>query len=45
MGDYPLSVAYFDAVLPKYPELAGLQRFIEHKVKPEMARRAAIVPA
>ena len=45
LADAPRFFAYFDAVLPKYPELAGLQRFIEHKVKPEMARRAAIVPA
>ena len=43
LADAPRFFAYFDAVLPKYPELAGLQRFIEHKVKPEMARRAAIV--
>ena len=43
LADVPRFLAYLDAVLPKYPELAGLQRFIEHKVKPEIARLAAVV--
>jgi aminoglycoside/choline kinase family phosphotransferase len=43
LADVPRFFAYLDAVLPKYPELAGLQGFIEHKVKPEIARLAAVV--
>lgn len=43
LADTPRFFAYLDAVLPRYPELSGLQRFIEHKVKPEIARLAAIV--
>jgi aminoglycoside/choline kinase family phosphotransferase len=43
LADVPRFFAYLDAVLPKYPELAGLARFIGHRVKPEMARLAAIV--
>lgn len=37
LADVPRFFAYLDAVLPKYPELAPLQRFIEAKVKPAMA--------
>jgi aminoglycoside/choline kinase family phosphotransferase len=43
LADVPRFFAYLDAVLPKYPELAGLARFIGHRVKPEIARLAAIV--
>ena len=43
LADVPRFFAYLDGVLPKHPELAGLQRFIEHKLKPEIARLAAIV--
>jgi hypothetical protein len=45
LADTPRFFAYLDVVLPRYPELSGLQRFIEHKVKPEIARLAAIVRA
>jgi aminoglycoside/choline kinase family phosphotransferase len=37
LADVPRFFAYLDAVLPKYPELAPLRRFIEAKVKPAMA--------
>ena len=37
LADVPRFFAYLDAVLPRYPELAPLQRFIEAKVKPAMA--------
>ena len=40
LADVPRYFAYLDAVLPKYPELAPLQRFIEAKVKPAMATRS-----
>ena len=43
LADVPRFFAYLDAVLPAYPELAGLSRFIEHKVKPGIARLAAVV--
>ena len=42
LADVPRFFVYLDAVLPKYPELAGLQGFIEHKVKPAIARLAAV---
>ena len=42
LADVPRFFVYLDAVLPKYPELAGLQGFIEHKVKPTIARLAAV---
>jgi len=40
LADVPRFFAYLDAVLPKYPELAPLQRFIEAKLKPAMATSA-----
>ena len=40
LADVPRFFAYLDAVLPKYPEFAPLQRFIEAKVKPAMATSA-----
>lgn len=40
LADAPRFFAYLDAVLPKYPELAPLQRFIEAKVQPAMAALA-----
>ena len=40
LADVPRFFAYLDGVLPKYPELAPLQRFIEAKVKPAMAASA-----
>ena len=42
LADVPRFFVYLDAILPKYPELAGLQGFIEHKVKPAIARLAAV---
>lgn len=42
LADVPRFFVYLDAVLPKYPELASLQGFIEHKVKPAVARLAAV---
>jgi aminoglycoside/choline kinase family phosphotransferase len=40
LADVPRFFAYLDVVLPNYPELAPLQRFIEAKVKPAMAALA-----
>ena len=40
LADVPRFFAYLDAVLPKYPELAPLQGFIEAKVKPAMAAQS-----
>ena len=37
LADAPRFFAYLDAVLPGYPELRGLQRFIAARVKPAMA--------
>ena len=37
--DAPRFFAYLDEVLPKYPQLAGLQAFIDARVKPAMAMR------
>lgn len=45
LADVPRFFGYLDAVLPKYAELAPLRRFIEHKVKPAMARRDGTVGA
>jgi len=42
LGDVPRFFAYLDGVLPRYPELAGLQRFVEHTVKPAIARLDAV---
>ena len=41
LADVPRFLAYLDAVLPKYPELAPLAELIEHRVRPaldELAR-------
>ena len=40
LADVPRFFAYLDGVLPKYPEFAPLQRFIEAKVKPAMAAQS-----
>jgi aminoglycoside/choline kinase family phosphotransferase len=40
LADVPRFFAYLDAVLPRYPELAPLQEFIERSVKPLLARSA-----
>ncbi|HET7127356.1 MAG TPA: phosphotransferase [Lysobacter sp.] len=40
LADVPRFFAYLDAVLPKYAELAPLQRFIESKVQPAMAAKS-----
>lgn len=41
LADVPRFFGYLDEALPKYPELAGLHAFIEQRVKPAMAQRAA----
>ena len=41
LADAPRFFAYLDAVLPRHPELAGLQRVLERTVKPAIARLAA----
>ncbi|MES2857619.1 MAG: phosphotransferase [Pseudomonadota bacterium] len=41
LADVPRFFAYLDGVLPNYPELAPLRRFIDDKVKPTMATRPA----
>jgi aminoglycoside/choline kinase family phosphotransferase len=38
LADVPRFFAYLDAVLPRHPELAGLQGVLERTVKPAMAR-------
>ena len=43
LADVPRFFAYLDGVLPRHPDLAGLQRFVEHRVKPAMSRLDAIV--
>lgn len=40
LADVPRFFAYLDAVLPRHPELAGLQRVLERTVKPAIARLA-----
>ena len=45
LADVPRFFAYLDAVLPRHPGLHDLQRFIAHKVKPAMARLAAVADA
>ncbi len=41
LADVPRFFGYLDEALPKYPELAGLHAFIEQRVKPAIAQRAA----
>ena len=41
IADAPRFVAYLDAVVPKYPELAPLQRVLERRVRPAFARDPA----
>ena len=36
LADVPRFIGYLDAVLPRHPQLAGLERFIETRVKPAM---------
>ena len=43
LADVPRFFAYLDEVLPRYPELHELQRFIEHKVKPAIKQLQAVV--
>ncbi len=45
LADVPRFFAYLDGVLPRYPELAPLRRFIDGKVKPAMAKRHAAAAA
>lgn len=42
LADVPRFFSYLDEVLPRHPELLGLQRFIEHKVKPAIERLQAV---
>ncbi len=37
LQDVPRFFAYLDGVLPKYPELAPLQKLIDHRIKPVVA--------
>ena len=37
LADVPRFVAYLDAVLPKYPELAPLAAIIDRHVRPALA--------
>ena len=41
IADAPRFVAYLDAVVPKYPELAPLMRVIERRVRPAFADASA----
>lgn len=45
LADVPRFFTYLGDVLPHYPELAELHRFIEHKVKPAMERLQAVAQA
>lgn len=45
LADAPRFFGYIDEVLPRYPELQGLQRFIERKVKPAIDRLQAVAQA
>ena len=45
LADVPRFFTYLDEVLPRYPELAELHRFIEHKVKPAIERLQAVAQA
>ena len=40
-----IQIGYLDEVLPHYPELSELHRFIEHKVKPAIERLQAVAQA
>ncbi len=44
LADAPRFLAYLDAVLPRYPELAPLQRLLDDLVKPAMTARADTAP-
>ena len=41
IADAPRFIAYLDAVVPRYPELAPLRELFERTIKPVMARQAA----
>lgn len=45
LADVPRFLAYLDAVLPQYPQLAGLHGFIDDKVKPALARQTELAGA
>ncbi len=38
--DAPRFIRYLDEVLPRHPELDGLQQLLQHRIKPAMAQRA-----
>ncbi len=39
-ADAPRFIQYLDEVLPRHPELAGLQQLLQERIKPAMAERA-----
>ncbi|QOY63463.1 phosphotransferase [Lysobacter sp. H21R4] len=45
LADAPRFIGYLDAVLPRYPQLAGLAGIIDRHVKPAMAARPFQPPA
>ena len=45
LDDAPRFIAYLDEVLPRYPELAGLQHLLDTRIKPAMAAQGEPVPA
>ncbi len=45
LADVPRFFGYLDEVLPRYPELQGLQAFIGHKVKPAIDRLQSVAQA
>ena len=45
LADVPRFFTYLDEALPRHPELHGLQRFIQHKVKPSIERLQAVAQA
>jgi aminoglycoside/choline kinase family phosphotransferase len=45
LADVPRFFTYLDDVLPRYPQLSELHRFIEHKVKPAIERLQAVATA
>ncbi|MGV8921774.1 MAG: aminoglycoside phosphotransferase family protein [Thermomonas sp.] len=45
LADVPRFFGYLDEVLPHYPELQELQRFIAHKVKPAIEQLQAVAQA
>ncbi len=42
LPDVPRFIVYLDEVLPRYPELAGLQRLLDDRIKPALRGRGDI---